>query len=185
MVPGPRSPFACPELNCTFRDKTKEGVGDHLGRRHMEVVITLVRQTFPDFSSIKPDSGDMTKAVDGSITHDEILVPGGSSQVKNAEFVSCGIASGQSKLPSGCSQNTRDPGKVRPNPLREERTNEDGVPTVDPPGSSMERPEETGVTPCSTHFSWSRAEEGSGSLQKERFPRRTDASPGSTRWATL
>ena len=111
------------------------------------MVITLVRQTFPDFSSIKPDSGDTTKAVDGSITHDEILVPGGSSQAENAEFVSCGVASGQTKSPSGCSQNTPGPGKVQPKPLGEERTNEDGVPAVGPPGSIVERTEETGGGP--------------------------------------
>jgi len=97
MVTGLESPFACPKHNCNFRHKTKEGVGDHLGRRHRDVVITLVRQIYPDFSFSKHDSGDGTKADDDIIIDDEIVVLGESSQVKNAEFVSCEVVAGVAK----------------------------------------------------------------------------------------
>jgi len=97
MVPGEESPFACPKIDCTFRHRTREGVGDHLGRRHREVVVTLVRQIFPDFSFSKHnDTGDTRKVINVDtdiIIDDEIVVLGESSHVKNSEFVSCEVVS--------------------------------------------------------------------------------------------
>lgn len=94
MVPGEESPFACPKIDCSFRHRTREGVGDHLGRRHREVVVTLVRQIFPGFSFSKHDTGDALKPSKDDndiIIDDEIVVLGETSRVKNSEFVSCEI----------------------------------------------------------------------------------------------
>eukprot|EP00092_Neocalanus_flemingeri_P021414 GFUD01023217.1.p1 GENE.GFUD01023217.1~~GFUD01023217.1.p1 ORF type:complete len:1228 (+),score=363.43 GFUD01023217.1:109-3792(+) len=97
MVPGSESPFACPKTGCSFRHKTREGVGDHLGRRHREVVVKLVRKIFPGFSFSKHHEGDISarnKAIvddDEIIIEDEIIVLGETSKVQNSQFISCEI----------------------------------------------------------------------------------------------
>jgi len=90
MVPGTESPFACPKENCKFRHKTREGVGNHLGGRHGEVVISLVRKIFPDFSFSKHDEKPNS---DDILIEDEIIVLGESSHVQKSEFVGCEVVS--------------------------------------------------------------------------------------------
>lgn len=94
MVPSGVSPFACPKPMCSFRHKTREGVGDHLGRRHREVVVKLVREIFPDFSfsKHKTDKAISTSNIDQDIIiDDEIVVLGETSKIQHSQFVSCEI----------------------------------------------------------------------------------------------